>query len=150
MFSSAPSLASFCKVQTSPQGQGVVDQIHHARRHSAASQIHTVAGASGPLPCESPVSHATRPDQQASLSRTHQTDVQSHGSNTFGGTREAPSKPPSPLNMLRMEEGPEEGGPLAAGSAREAPGSCCAAGACLPGACQEVQLRPAPPPHPLA
>ena len=55
-------------------------------------------------------------------------------SSTFGGTSEAPSRPPSPLNMLRMEEGPEEGGLLAAGSVPGAPGPCCAAGACLPGA----------------
>ena len=58
-------------------------------------------------------------------------------SSTFGGTSEAPSRPPRPLNMLRMEEGPEEGGPLAAGSAPGALGPCCAAGACLPGACRK-------------
>ena len=60
---------------------------------------------------------------------------------TFGGTSEAPRRPPSPLNMLRMDDGPEEGGPLATGSAPAATAPGCAAAACLPAACTNFLLR---------
>ena len=68
---------------------------------------------------------------------------------TFAGAKEAPRRPPSPLNMLRMEEGPEEGGPLAAGPAGSPPdtgGTACACAAPpsarFPSTCrQETLLR---------
>ena len=72
---------------------------------------------------------------------------------TLAGTRELPRRPPSPVSMLRMEEGPEEGGPPAAvpgaGSGPEAGRPCPAPSACLwlPGACASFALRGPPRQH---
>ena len=72
---------------------------------------------------------------------------------TLAGARELPRRPPSPLNMLRMEEGPEAGGPPAAapgaGSGPEAGRPCPAPSACLwlPGACASFVLRGPPRQH---